>query len=198
VWPTGLPEVTLWNVTRRDGRGVWMHNPKLCNIRPSGTRRKVIYQKRIWNAILTADMKTWNLSLLLRRKQATTILLLLLRRELATTILLLHRVVQSCHHYNTRPKQRNRTLCTRRATHSRFKYPAKDFLITSCHGSIHLPVWSLDQPEVDNRLCQEICTQYPTYDDPNTGSHHVVLWRIPDVIRNRRWGGLSTRFTGSG
>jgi hypothetical protein len=24
-------------------------------------------------------------------------------------------------------------------------------------------------------------------------SHLVVLWRIPDFIRNRRWGGLSTR-----
>jgi hypothetical protein len=35
-------------------------------------------------------------------------------------------------------------------------------------------------------------------DDPNTGSHVVVLWRIPDVIRNRRWSGLSTRFTGLG
>ena len=32
-------------------------------------------------------------------------------------------------------------------------------------------------------LCQDIRTQYPTYDDPNTGSHLVVLWRIPDVIR---------------
>ena len=49
--------------------------------------------------------------LLLRRKQATTILLLL-RRKLATTILFLHSVIQSCHHYNTRPKQRNRTLFT--------------------------------------------------------------------------------------
>ena len=37
------------------------------------------------------------------------------------------------------------------------------------------------------RLCQEIRTQYPTYDDPNTGSHLVVLLRIPDFIRNRRW-----------
>ena len=33
------------------------------------------------------------------------------------------------------------------------------------------------------RLCQEIRTQYPTYDDPNTGSHLVVLWRIPDFMR---------------
>ena len=46
------------------------------------------------------------------------------------------------------------------------------------------------------RLCQEICTQYPTYDDPNTESHLVVLWRISDFIRNRTWSGLSTRFTG--
>jgi hypothetical protein len=44
-------------------------------------------------------------------------------------------------------------------------------------------------------LCQEIRTQYPTYDDPNTGSHLVVLWRIPYFMRNRRWSELSTRFT---
>jgi hypothetical protein len=48
------------------------------------------------------------------------------------------------------------------------------------------------------RLCQEIRTQYQTHDDPNTGSHLVVLWRIPDCIRNRRWGGLSTRIAGLG
>ena len=48
------------------------------------------------------------------------------------------------------------------------------------------------------RLCQEIRTQYPTYDDPNTRSHLVVLWRIADFIRNRIWSGLSTRFTGLG
>jgi hypothetical protein len=34
------------------------------------------------------------------------------------------------------------------------------------------------------RLCQEIRTQYQTHDDPNTRSHLVVLWRIPDFIRN--------------
>ena len=34
------------------------------------------------------------------------------------------------------------------------------------------------------RLCQEIRTQYQTHDDPKTGSHLVVLWRIPDCIRN--------------
>jgi hypothetical protein len=39
---------------------------------------------------------------------------------------------------------------------------------------------------------------YSTHDDPNTESHLVVLWRIPDVIRNRRWGGLSTRIAGLG
>ena len=32
-------------------------------------------------------------------------------------------------------------------------------------------------------LCREIRTQYQTHDDPNTGSHLVVLWRIPDFIR---------------
>ena len=48
------------------------------------------------------------------------------------------------------------------------------------------------------RLCREIRTQYQTHDDPNTGSHHVVLWRIPDFIRNRRWGGISTRIAGLG
>jgi hypothetical protein len=37
------------------------------------------------------------------------------------------------------------------------------------------------------RLCQEIRTQYQTHDDPYTGSHLVVLWRIPDTIRNSRW-----------
>ena len=46
------------------------------------------------------------------------------------------------------------------------------------------------------RLCQEIRTQYQTHDDPNTRSHLVVLWRIPDFIRNRRWGGLSPRIAG--
>ena len=35
--------------------------------------------------------------------------------------------------------------------------------------------------------------KYQTHDDPNTGSHLVVLWRVPDFIRNSRWGGLSTR-----
>jgi hypothetical protein len=29
-----------------------------------------------------------------------------------------------------------------------------------------------------------------------SGSHLVVLWRIPDFIRNRRWGGLSPRIAG--
>jgi hypothetical protein len=33
------------------------------------------------------------------------------------------------------------------------------------------------------RLCQEIRTQYQRHDDPNTGSHLVVLWRIADFIR---------------
>ena len=33
------------------------------------------------------------------------------------------------------------------------------------------------------RLCQEIRTPYPTHDDPNTASHLVVSWRIPDFIR---------------
>ena len=46
------------------------------------------------------------------------------------------------------------------------------------------------------RLCQEIRTQYQTHDDPNTRSHLVVLWRIPDVIRNRRWGGLQQGLPG--
>ena len=46
------------------------------------------------------------------------------------------------------------------------------------------------------RICQEIRTQYQTHDDPNTGSLLVVLWRIPDCIRNRRWGELSTRIAG--
>ena len=141
------------------------------------------------------QVTTIPLLLLRRRKQATTILLLLLRRKLATTILLLHCVVQSCHHYNTRPKERNRTLFTRRVTHSCLKYPAEDFSIISSHGSIHLPVWSRTNRKWKIRLCQEIRTQYLTYDDPNTGSHHVVLWRIPDVIRNRRWGRLSTSLT---
>ena len=48
------------------------------------------------------------------------------------------------------------------------------------------------------RFCQEIRTQYQTHDDPNTRSHLVVLWRIPDFIRYRRWGGLSTRIVGLG
>ena len=48
------------------------------------------------------------------------------------------------------------------------------------------------------RLCQEIRSQYQTHDDPNTGSHLVVLWRISDFIRNRRWSGLSTRIAGLG
>jgi hypothetical protein len=59
-------------------------------------------------------------------------------------------VVQSCHYYNTRPKQRNRTLFTRRAPHSCLKYPAEDFRITSCRGPILLPAWYRDQPEVEN------------------------------------------------
>jgi len=36
------------------------------------------------------------------------------------------------------------------------------------------------------RLCQGFRPQYPTYDDLNTGSHLVVLWRIPDFIRDCR------------
>ena len=48
------------------------------------------------------------------------------------------------------------------------------------------------------RLCQEILTPYPTHDDPKTASHLVVLWRIPDFIRNLRWGGLSTWMAGLG
>ena len=44
-----------------------------------------------------------------------------------------------CHHYNTRPKQRNRTLFTRRTTRSCLKYTAEDFRITSCRGPILLP-----------------------------------------------------------
>ena len=48
------------------------------------------------------------------------------------------------------------------------------------------------------RLCQEIRTPYPTHDDPNTALHLVVLWRIPDFIRNLRWGGLSTWMAGLG
>ena len=47
-------------------------------------------------------------------------------------------------------------------------------------------------------LWQEIRTQFPTYDDSQARSDLVVLWRIPDFIRNRRWSGLSTRIAGLG
>jgi hypothetical protein len=59
-------------------------------------------------------------------------------------------------------------------------------------------VHSLDQPKWKIRLCQGIRTQYQTHDDPNTRSHLVVLWRIPDFIRNRRWCELSPRIAGLG
>jgi hypothetical protein len=32
----------------------------------------------------------------------------------------------------------------------------------------------------------EIRTQYQTHDDPNTASHLLELWRIPDFIRNSK------------
>ena len=48
------------------------------------------------------------------------------------------------------------------------------------------------------RLWQEIRTQFQTYDDSQARSDLVVLWRIPDFIRNRRWSGLSIRIAGLG
>jgi hypothetical protein len=79
-----------------------------------------------------------------------------------------------------------------------FTFQTDTIPIISCRGSIHLRCNLRTNRKWKIRLCQEIRTQYQTHDDPNTGSHLVVLWRIPDFIRNCRWSGISTRIAGLG
>jgi hypothetical protein len=101
---------------------------------------------RLYSSSSASSLDNDTSTFLLRRKHATTILLrlpllqkntstplllLLLLLKKDTSTLLLHRAVQSFHHYNTRPKQRNRTLFTLRKTRSCLKYPTEDFRITS-------------------------------------------------------------------
>ena len=103
--PTGT------NRTNKETKGLPQSTCKVLKFKKKWQCEMRFTRRTIWNAILTADMKTWNLTLLyllyLLKKDTSTLLLLLLLFLLKkdTSTLLLHRAVRSCHHYNTRPKQ---------------------------------------------------------------------------------------------